>query len=87
MNAAQVINSKKVTDHHAIIPTKTAAGYDISSLPSGEQAILTMLAVRLICAVGTPCRYAETIVEGSEVPHERQNSHGYGLEAICRKAG
>ena len=63
VNAAQVINSKKVTDHHAIIPTKTAAGYDISSLPSGEQAILTMLAVRLICAVGTPCRYAETIVE------------------------
>ena len=63
VNAAQVINSKKVTDHHAIIPTKTAASYDISSLPSGEQAILSMLAVRLICAVGTPCRYAETIVE------------------------
>ena len=63
VNTAQVINTKKVTDHHAIIPTKTAAGYDISSLPSGEQAILTMLAVRLICAVGTPCRYAETIVE------------------------
>ena len=63
VNAAQVINSKKVTDHHAIIPTKTAAGYDISSLPSGEQAILTLLAVRLICAVGTPCLYAETVVE------------------------
>ena len=63
VNATQVINSKKVTDHHAIIPTKTAAGYDISSLPSGEQAILTMLTVRLICAVGTPCHYAETIVE------------------------
>ena len=63
VNAAQVINSKKVTDHHAIIPTKTAAGYDISSLPSGEQAILTMLAVRLICAVGIPCLYAETVVE------------------------
>ena len=63
VNAAQVINSKKVTDHHAIIPTKTAAGYDISSLPSGEQAILTLLAVRLICAVGIPCHYAETIVE------------------------
>lgn len=63
VNAAQVINSKKVTDHHAIIPTKTAASYDISPLPSGEQAILTMLAVRLICAVGTPCLYAETVVE------------------------
>ena len=63
VNEAQVINSKKVTDHHAIIPTKTAAGYDISSLPSGEQAILILLAVRLICAVGTPCLYAETVVE------------------------
>ena len=63
VNAAQVINSKKVTDHHAIIPTKTAASYDISSLPSREQAILTMLAVRLICAVGIPCLYAETVVE------------------------
>ena len=62
-NAAQVINSKKVTDHHAIIPTKTAAGFDISSLSRGEQAILKMLAVRLICAVGIPCRYAETVIE------------------------
>ena len=62
-DVSKVLNSKKVSDHHAIIPTKTAAGYDISSLPSGEQAILTMLTVRLICAVGTPCRYAETIVE------------------------
>ena len=35
----------------------------MSSLPSGEQAILTMLAVRLICAVGTPFLYAETVVE------------------------
>ena len=70
VNAAQVINSKKVTDHHAIIPTKTAAGYDISSLPSGEQAILSMLAVRLICAVGTPCRYAETIVEAECAGHK-----------------
>ena len=31
--------------------------------PVEKQAILTMLAVRLICAVGTSCRYAETIVE------------------------
>ena len=63
VNSAQVINSRKVTDHHAIIPTKTAVGFDVSSLPSGEQAILKMLAVRLICAVGTSCRYAETVIE------------------------
>ena len=63
VNAAQVHNSKKVTEHYAIIPTKTAAGYNISSLPSGEPAILTKLAVRLICGVETSCRYRETIVE------------------------
>lgn len=63
MNTAQVINGKKVTDHHAIIPTKTAAAFDISSLPAGEQAILKLISVRLICAVGMSCRYTETSVE------------------------
>lgn len=63
VNAAQVINSKKVTDHHAIIPTKTAVGFDVSQLPSGEQKVLQMIARRLICAVGVPCRYSETQVE------------------------
>lgn len=63
VNAAQVINGKKVTDHHAIIPTKTAAGFDVSSLPSGEQAVLMLIARRLICAVAAPCRYAETAFE------------------------
>ena len=63
VHAAQVTNSKKVTDHHAIIPTKTAVGFDVSSLLSGERAILQMLALRLICAVGKACRYAETVIE------------------------
>ena len=63
MNTAQVINRKKVTDHHAIIPTKTAVAFDISSLPAGEQAILKLISMRLVCAVGMPCRYTETSVE------------------------
>ena len=62
-NIAQVLNSAKVTDHHAIIPTRTALSFDISSLPSGEKAVLQLIAVRLICAVSKPCRYSETVIE------------------------
>ncbi len=63
VNAKEVINSSKVTDHHAIIPTMTATTFDITALPSGERAVLQMIATRLICAVGNPCRYSETVVE------------------------
>ena len=58
----QVINSSKVSDHHAIIPTKTMPGVDLSGLPSGEQAILRLIAARLIASVGEVHRYAETTV-------------------------
>ena len=63
VNSAQVVNSKKVSDHHAIIPTKTLAEADLSELPSGEAAVLTLIARRLVCAVGEPYRYLETCVE------------------------
>ena len=62
VNAAQVINGKKVTDHHAIIPTKTLESADLAALPSGELAVLDLIALRLICAVGDLCRYSETAV-------------------------
>ena len=63
VQAGQVINNKKVTDHHAIIPTKTAAETDLSALPAGEQAVLELIARRLVCAVGIPCESDETAVE------------------------
>lgn len=63
VNTAQIINSSKVTDHHAIIPTMTAVRYDTTSLPTGEKAVLDLIVRRLICAVGSPCRYSETNVE------------------------
>lgn len=59
----QVLNSKKVTDHHAIIPTKEVRNYDLSGLPKGEAAILQLIATRLFVAVGEPYRYAETVIE------------------------
>ena len=63
VRTGQVINNKKVTDHHAIIPTKTATETDLSALPAGEQAVLELIARRLVCAVGIPSESDETAVE------------------------
>ena len=46
----RVTDDSKVTDHHAIIPTVEIARTDLSELPSGERDVLTLLAVRLLCA-------------------------------------
>lgn len=62
VHSSQVINGKKVSDHHAIIPTKTAAGCNLAELPSGEREILLLIARRFICAVADPFRYLETKV-------------------------
>lgn len=57
--ASNMCNSKRVSDHHAIIPTKTMCAADLSELPSGEKAILQLIAVRLLCAAASEYRYAE----------------------------
>lgn len=57
-----VINNKKVTDHHAIIPTREVQHYKLDSLPNGEQAVLRLISKRLCMAVGELYRYAETVV-------------------------
>ena len=62
VNAVQVSDSSKVTDHHAVIPTAEIAGADLAALPTGERNVLYMIAVRLLCAVGEPHTYAETAV-------------------------
>ena len=59
----QVIHDQKVSDHHAILPTQSVAGADLSSLPAGEASILRLIAARLLAAVGEPYRYAETTVQ------------------------
>ena len=46
----RVTDDSKVTDHHAIIPTVEIARTDLTELPSGERDVLTLLAVRLLCA-------------------------------------
>lgn len=57
----QICNSKKVSDHHAIIPTAVAGKSDINALPAGEREILTMIAKQVLRAVSESYRYRETV--------------------------
>ena len=60
IHVQQVINGSKVTDHHALLPTKSIAKADLAALPAGERNVLRLISARLLCAVGEPHRYAET---------------------------
>ena len=62
VNAKQVINSSKVTDHHAVIPTKEIRRCNEVSLSAGEKAILELVAVRFLSAIVEACSYRETAV-------------------------
>ena len=62
VNAAQVINDKKVSDHHAVIPTANLNENALAGLPAGERAVLELVALRLLCAVAQSYEYTETAV-------------------------
>ena len=51
---AKVLNSKKVSDHHAIIPTMELAKADLAALPESERNILTLAGARLLMAAAEP---------------------------------
>ena len=63
VRAAQVVNGKKVSDHHAIIPTRSMAAYALDTLPAGELRTLRLIAARFLAAVGETYRYGETVAE------------------------
>lgn len=53
----QVINNKKVSDHHAIIPTKELEKTDLGTLTNGERLLLLLIICRMLCAVYYPYTY------------------------------
>lgn len=63
IQSAQICNSKKVSDHHAIIPTISAENVNPDELPAGEREILKLVAKRVVVAVCKPFRYTETTAE------------------------
>ena len=62
LHAKQVCNSKKVSDHHAIVPTVSAGKADISVLPLGEREVLKLAARGVLRAVSDVHRCAETAI-------------------------
>ena len=89
VHAQQVINGSKVTDHHALLPTKSMANADLAALPAGERNVLRLIAARLLCAVGEPYCYAETtlttICAGEEFTAKGKVVLSEGWKAVERK--
>ena len=56
-DVTRTLNSKKVSDHHAIIPTAELTKTDLATLPETEKNILTLAGVRLLCAAAEPHVY------------------------------
>lgn len=54
---SRLLNSKKVSDHHAIIPTMELAKADPDILPESERNILFLVGARLLMAAAAPHVY------------------------------
>ena len=61
--AEQVCDSAKVSDHHALVPTMSAADCELDALPAGERELLRLMAAQVLRAVCAPHRWLETSVE------------------------
>lgn len=60
---SRILNNKKVTDHHAIIPTAELANTALDSIPDGERKILFLIANKLVCAVADKYEYEAVTAE------------------------
>lgn len=53
-----IVNSAKVTDHHAIIPTEQKPNF--ADMSSKERAIYDLVVKRFLAVLMSPCKYEET---------------------------
>ena len=67
---SRVLNSKKVSDHHAIIPTMEIAKTDLTTLPESERNILILTGARLLMATAEPHVYEAVTAVFSCADHE-----------------
>ena len=59
-DVGRVLNSKKVSDHHAIIPTAEFAKQGFTGLAESECKLMNLVCAKLLCAVAAPHEY-ETV--------------------------
>lgn len=62
VSAKQVCDSRRVSDHHAVIPTMAAGEAELSALTAGEREVLKLVARQVLMAVSAPYSYLETVV-------------------------
>ena len=85
----RTVNREKVTDHHAILPTRSMLQADLEALPKGEQNVLKLIIARTLMAVSKPFRYLETLLTtecaGEEFTAKGKEVLEEGWKAVERK--
>ena len=85
----RTVNRKKVTDHHAILPTRSMLQTDLDALPKGERNVLKLIIARTLMAVSKPFRYLETLLTtecaGEEFTAKGKEVLEEGWKAVERK--
>lgn len=80
----RVVNDKKVTDHHAIIPTE--GDHDLSGLSRDERRIYDMVARRFLAVFHPAARFERTTVETRVGEHLFRSKGKVMIEAGWRAA-
>lgn len=73
-NVKRCIDNKKVSDHHALLPTAEICNYNLLNLPSAELNILSLISLRLLSAVADPHKYETVAIE---LMSNGDNSHTF----------
>lgn len=73
------INNKKVSDHHAVIPTRKINDTDLKALSEGELNILKLISAKLITATAAPHKYEAVSVT---INCENENFYAGGKTVI-----
>ena len=85
----RTVNRQKVTDHHAILPTRSMLQADLDALPKGERNILKLIIARTLMTVSKPFRYLETLLTtecaGEEFTAKGKEILEEGWKAVERK--